>query len=153
MPDLACRAGWALALPSTTPAPVPARITVPSPGAALTSTSVTFNWDAGVGVTGYQLTIGTTPGGNDLYSGSATAAQSALVSGLPSTGGTIWARLASNINGIWQSVDYPFVAVNVTKATPVITWAAPADITFGTSLSGAQLNATANVPGTFVYTP
>src|SRR5262249_2691010 len=25
MPDLACRAGWALALPSTTPAPVPAR--------------------------------------------------------------------------------------------------------------------------------
>ena len=39
------------------------------------------------------------------------------------------------------------------KATPVITWGAPADITYGTLLDGTQLNATASVPGTFVYTP
>ena len=39
------------------------------------------------------------------------------------------------------------------KATPTITWAAPADITYGTALSATQLNATATVPGTFVYTP
>ena len=32
-------------------------------------------------------------------------------------------------------------------------WATPADITYGTALSATQLNATANVPGTFVYTP
>src|SRR5207249_1966777 len=37
--------------------------------------------------------------------------------------------------------------------TPTITWAAPASITFGTALSGTQLNATASVPGTFVYAP
>ncbi len=36
---------------------------------------------------------------------------------------------------------------------PVITWANPANITYGTALSGTQLNATANLPGTFVYTP
>ena len=36
---------------------------------------------------------------------------------------------------------------------PVITWNAPAAITYGTALSSAQLNATANVPGTFAYTP
>jgi uncharacterized protein (TIGR02145 family) len=41
----------------------------------------------------------------------------------------------------------------VTKKNPVITWANPADITEGTLLSGTQLNATADVPGTFVYTP
>jgi hypothetical protein len=39
-------------------------------------------------------------------------------------------------------------------STPaVITWANPADITYGTLLSATQLNATANVPGTFVYNP
>ena len=41
----------------------------------------------------------------------------------------------------------------VTKATPIITWANPGDITYGTALSGTQLNATASVPGTFIYTP
>lgn len=45
------------------------------------------------------------------------------------------------------------VTLTVNKATPVITWATPAAITAGTALSAAQLNATANVPGTFVYSP
>ena len=35
----------------------------------------------------------------------------------------------------------------------VITWANPADISIDTPLSTTQLNATADVPGTFVYTP
>jgi len=39
------------------------------------------------------------------------------------------------------------------KNNPVITWANPADIIYGTLLSATQLNATADVPGTFVYTP
>lgn len=38
-------------------------------------------------------------------------------------------------------------------ATPVITWPAPAAITYGTALSSQQLNATANVPGVFDYNP
>jgi len=39
------------------------------------------------------------------------------------------------------------------KKDPVITWANPADIYFGTLLSSEQLNAKADVPGIFVYTP
>ncbi len=39
------------------------------------------------------------------------------------------------------------------KSTPVITWATPAPIAVGASLSSTQLGASANVPGTFVYTP
>jgi formylglycine-generating enzyme required for sulfatase activity len=39
------------------------------------------------------------------------------------------------------------------KATPVLTWANPAAITYGTVLSAAQLNAKANVPGTYTYSP
>lgn len=41
----------------------------------------------------------------------------------------------------------------VGKATPTITWAAPAAITQGTPLSSTQLDATASVAGTFAYTP
>jgi len=37
--------------------------------------------------------------------------------------------------------------------TPVITWATPAAVIYGTALSATQLDATASVPGTFVYTP
>jgi alpha-tubulin suppressor-like RCC1 family protein len=45
------------------------------------------------------------------------------------------------------------VSIAVAQATPTITWNAPAAIAVGTALTAAQLNATANVPGTFVYTP
>ena len=39
------------------------------------------------------------------------------------------------------------------KVTPTITWAAPSPINSGTPLNATQLDATANVPGSFVYTP
>jgi len=45
------------------------------------------------------------------------------------------------------------VTLTVNKATPTITWAAPAAITYGTPLSTTQLNATASVAGTFAYSP
>ncbi len=41
----------------------------------------------------------------------------------------------------------------IAKANSVVTWANPADITYGTVLGSAQLNATANVGGSFAYTP
>lgn len=41
----------------------------------------------------------------------------------------------------------------IIKVDPEVTWANPADVPINTALSGTQLNATANVPGTFTYTP
>jgi hypothetical protein len=56
-----------------------------------------------------------------------------------------------------DTIDYTIVTktvqLTVNQATPVITWANPANITYGTALSNLQLDATANVDGTFVYTP
>ncbi len=52
-------------------------------------------------------------------------------------------------NAAGNSVSAPVVI----QATPVITWATPAPIAYGTALSDVQLNATASVAGTFVYTP
>ncbi|HEV3341571.1 MAG TPA: choice-of-anchor Q domain-containing protein [Pirellulales bacterium] len=54
------------------------------------------------------------------------------------------------------------VTVNVDKATPIVNWATPAAMTYGTALSSAQLDATSswtvatspvNVLGTLTYTP
>ena len=43
------------------------------------------------------------------------------------------------------------VSITVAKDTPVIAWSTPDPITCGTPLSSAQLNAAANVSGSFVY--
>jgi hypothetical protein len=45
------------------------------------------------------------------------------------------------------------VSITVNQATPAITWQTPAPITNGTALSSTQLDATASVPGMFVYSP
>jgi hypothetical protein len=45
------------------------------------------------------------------------------------------------------------VQLNVNQASPVVTWATPAAISVGTALGPAQLNATANIPGSFLYNP
>jgi Bacterial Ig-like domain (group 3)/FG-GAP-like repeat len=56
-----------------------------------------------------------------------------------------------------NTTDYTTATATVTltvgQTTPTITWPTPAAITYGTILSSTQLNATASVPGTFVYTP
>jgi Flp pilus assembly CpaE family ATPase len=45
------------------------------------------------------------------------------------------------------------VTLTVNKAEPTVSWDTPGPISDGTPLSAAQLNATASVPGTFIYTP
>jgi Flp pilus assembly CpaE family ATPase len=45
------------------------------------------------------------------------------------------------------------VLVNIVKASPALAWSAPSPITYGTILTAIQLNATASVPGRFVYIP
>lgn len=51
------------------------------------------------------------------------------------------------------SINYINGSLTVNKAATNITWATPAALTYGTALSSAQLNAAANVPGSFSYTP
>ena len=41
----------------------------------------------------------------------------------------------------------------MSKAAPVLSWATPTAVPVGTALSAAQLSATANIPGTFTYSP
>ncbi len=56
---------------------------------------------------------------------------------------------AANYNNATASVT---LTVN-NKLNPAVTWATPIAITYGTALSDTQLNASANVPGSFSYSP
>jgi hypothetical protein len=106
-----------------TPAPVPA-------GTALSATQL--NATANVpGAFAYSPVAGTV-----LLAGSQTLS----VTFIPSDTKNYSAATAS-------------VQLSVGQIAPVITWPAPAAIAQGTALSSAQLDATANVPGSFTYSP
>jgi hypothetical protein len=57
------------------------------------------------------------------------------------------------VTNAYGAVTSMVATLAVMKATPVISWAPPAAITYGTALGSGQLNATANVPGVFAYIP
>lgn len=76
---------------------------------------------------------------------SATQLTTQLVNSLPATILSP-SQAAAILSAVSSSVVKPPV-------TPTITWPAPAAITFGSALSAVQLNATANAPGVFAYSP
>jgi len=92
--------------------PVKAVLTSPTPGITLTGSSATFTWTAGGGVTKYLFELGTTGhGSSNVYNAagtSTTALTTGVVSGIPTTGATLYARLYSYINGAWQYNDYTY---------------------------------------------
>jgi len=93
--------------------PVAAALTTPAPSTKLTSSSVTFTWSPGEGVTYYWFNLGTGASGaaaKNIYSGSSTTATSVTVTGLPINGETIYATLYSYIAGVWQPTLYTYTA-------------------------------------------
>ena len=101
-----------------------------------------------------------TPTGNVVFSDGTTTIGTIAVSGgiatlniTSLTAGThsITAKYAGDTNFVTSTS--PALGVIVSKATPVITWANPSPIAYGTLLSSTQLNATSPVAGTFAYNP
>ena len=101
----------------------------------------------GIALSGTELNATSSVPGIFLYS---PAAGTVLNPGLGQILSVAFAPIDSTN---YKSVAGTTVSINVNKATPTITWANPADITFGSALSGTELNATASVEGTFVYSP
>jgi|GEM_PF-405002 len=65
---------------------------------------------------------------------------------------TVVISLSSPVNaGLGAGASHTLTITD--KPTPVVTWANPADITVPTVLGATQLNATASVAGSFIYTP
>jgi len=99
-------------------------IVTPVSGSELSSNVVTFEWNAGDGVSEYALGVGTTaqslsnrPWGNIGYWNVGTAT-SKEVSGIPLTGESIYVRLWWKSNGMWHSEDYTFGTVNIPGTVP-----------------------------------
>jgi hypothetical protein len=117
-----------------------ATLSVNSTPATITLSGLNFVYDG----TAKVPTVTTDPAGLAVqltYNGSADA---------PINAGsyTVSATLADpNYSG--SATDTLVIA----QATPALAWPAPASIAYGTALGAAQLDATANVAGNFVYTP
>jgi hypothetical protein len=88
-----------------------ATMTGPTPGSALSGSSVTFTWSTGVGVSQYFLQVGTTGVGSFNLFSMPLSGTSQVVNGLP-TSGTLYVRLYSNLGTAtavnWQYNDYTY---------------------------------------------
>jgi hypothetical protein len=106
--------------------------------------------------TASAITYGQTLAASALSGGSATPAGS-FAWATPATAPEAGTAVQSVTYTPTDTTDYNSatgsVSLVVTRGTPIITWANPSSITYGTPLSCDQLNATANVPGNFAYTP
>lgn len=100
---------------------------------------------AGTALSATQLNATTSIAGTFAY---VPAAGTVLAIGTHNLTVTFTPNDTANFNGATATQS-----LSVAKATPVITWATPAAITYGTTLSTAQLNATASAAGTFSYSP
>jgi hypothetical protein len=71
----------------------------------------------------------------------------------PTAAGTynVTATVAADAN--YNSASSSATAFTINKATPLITWVNPVDITYPAALSATQLNATSGTAGSFVYNP
>jgi len=91
-----------------------ALLTSPLQGATLSGTTVTFKWSAATGgVSGYFLHLGTSgPGSLNLLNSAEypTSTTSVTVNNLPVNGGTIYARVFTDYNGVHVYEDYTFTA-------------------------------------------
>ena len=147
-------------------APSQVQLTLTGPSTPPTSTIVLGAFSPAAPVFGQSVTLSATVSGGSvtpagtvvftvdsstynatLVNGAATA----LVSGLTAGSHSVSAAYTST-NG-YASATSSTATLVVAQATPVVTWTTPAAITYGTALSGAQLDASANVAGMLTYTP
>jgi hypothetical protein len=110
------------------------KLTYPTPNSVLSGSIVNFTWTAGTGVTGYQLVLGSTgPGSHDLYNHGYTPATSSVVTGLPTNGERIYARLSfEGMGGCY--IDYSFIAAGA-NVPAALTKPAPNTILAGSSVN------------------
>ncbi len=110
---------------------------------------------SGVSVTGVSSGTDQTPSGSFSYSYCSSSSSSYGPTSTPPThAGTYTVTVTFNTT----DPNYNTGATGkgtftIMQATPAVAWNAPGPIPYFTPLGGAQLNATANVSGTFAYTP
>ena len=97
-------------IPAGSMTPVPATMTSPANGSALSSSTVTFQWTAGT-ASQYGLWIGTTGVGSGNLVETGGTSTSYTATGLPTDGRALYVRLWSMVSGVWQYNDYTYAAL------------------------------------------
>jgi sugar lactone lactonase YvrE len=105
----------------------------PAPNSTLTGASQTFTWNPGVGVTAFQLFVGTHgPWSYDIYKSAWVKGTSLDVVNIPTDGSPFYVVLQYRLNGVWSSIIYVCMESGATRA-PSMTSPAP-----GAWLTGAS---------------
>jgi CSLREA domain-containing protein len=123
--------------------PTPATMLLPTPGinTILGTSNIPFQWSTGVGITSYELLIGTSGvGSSNILNTGVLDTTSYTLPSLPGNGDALYVRLGSLINGAWQLEDYQYTESGITA--PAMQSPTP-----GT----ATILGTSNV--TFIWTP
>jgi subtilase family serine protease len=137
-----------------------------TPDSSSSATYTTASGAATVTVTQAMSTLTWAPPAPITYGTALSATQLDATSSVPGTfvySPSVGAVLAAGNQTLsvtftpTDTVDYSVTTASVTltvlKATPAITWTAPAAIAYGTALSATQLNASSSIAGAFTYTP
>jgi hypothetical protein len=87
-------------------------LTTPTPGSALSGSSVTFDWTAGsTGATQYYISVGSTGvGSTNIYNSGWRDVTTWAVTGLPTNGETLYVRLSTDFGGTAVHNDYTYTA-------------------------------------------
>jgi hypothetical protein len=112
----------------------------------------TLQADGGVGTRTWAVVAGSRPDGLILRS-------TGVLTGVPTAPGTnTFTVQTKDIAGTTATREFTVVIAPGVPVPPQLAWTVPAEITYGTALGEAQLNASAtaegaNVPGSFAYLP
>lgn len=120
-------------------------LTVNAAPATLSFGTLTFTYDGSSKTT----TVTTNPAG--LSGVTITYSQNGTTVPSPAAAGVY--QVTASLNNPNYAAPSISGSLTINQVTPVITWASPTAITFGTALSATQLDATANILGMFTYTP
>ncbi len=136
-----------------------AQVTITAAGATTTTPVITWSAPAsipsGTALSSTQLNAQASVQGTFVYS---PAAGTVLPAGTQTLQAVFTPSDTQHYSAATASVQITVTAKSpvsgpVNPTAPTITWGTPAGIAYGAALSGTQLRATANVPGTFTYNP
>ncbi len=88
----------------------------PANNATLHSQEQLFYWKDIPAATEYHLSIGTYPGGTDLYNASQGLNTSKMITNLPKDGKKIFIRISSKIDNTWRHSDSTVIAYKAPKS-------------------------------------
>jgi phosphodiesterase/alkaline phosphatase D-like protein len=98
-------------------------LSAPADRVVLKSATVTFDWNAIPQAAEYRLSIGSSPGGNDLYDASEGTALTQDVT-VPTDGRELFVTLATSLNGQWQASHNTLFAAGNAGAGDVVPFSA-----------------------------